>query len=144
MNIIFLNYSLALAFILALGVFFASGGFAKLPNSHSSRNPCGTDTPIEAPGPNDAVLTVTNHFKVVQFTLESLRKLKTTQVSIFEPFVKARQNFTDSLGQLAIARFGASIPYHQAGPIRIIREDRSVLGKNINVWNWSLSVIRIK
>jgi hypothetical protein len=54
------------------------------------------------------------------------------------------KNFIEPQGQIAIARFGAPIPYDQGGPIRIIFPDRSVLGKNINAWNWSLSIIRVK
>jgi hypothetical protein len=181
MKIIFFKRSLTPSFISVLGVVFASGVQAKSPNSHSTKNPYGADTLIDSPGSNDVVLTGTNHFKIVQFTLKSLRKLGMDQFSIFEPFVKERQsstvvtfaeifksadisstadvmtdtnnnyvysntakNFIEPQGQIAIARFGAPIPYDQGGPIRIIFPDRSVLGKNINAWNWSLSIIRVK
>lgn len=144
-------------------------------------NPYGASVPVDPPGPNDVVLTVTNRFKVVKFTFTSLKKLGTTQISIFEPFVKVRQtftvvslakifksanipptatvltdalndyiytntakNFTDSQGQLAIARSGGPIPYDQGGPIRIIFPDKTLLGKNLNAWNWSLNVITVK
>ena len=117
----------------------------------------------------------------MKFTFTSLRKLGTTKLSVYEPFVKVRQtftvvslakifksanilptanvitdalndyiytntakNFTDSQGQLAIARFGAPIPYDQGGPIRIIYPDKSTLSSNLPSWNWSLNVIKVK
>lgn len=170
-------FSLAIAF----GLIFPTGVQAATPTPAATSNPYGASTPIDPPGPNDVLLTVTNHSKIVKFTLNSLRKLGTTQISIYEPFVKARQtftvvslakifksanispsatvitdalneyiytntakNFTNSNGQLAIARFAAPIPYDQGGPIRIIFPDKSVLGKNLNSWNWSLNLITVK
>ena len=172
---------MALSFILELGIVFLTRVQTKSPNSLSTKNPYGEETPVDSSEPNDVVLTVTNHSKVVQFTLKSLWKLVTIQASIFKPFVKVPQtftvvtlakifksansfptadvmtgslndyvytnspmNFTDSRGQLAIARFGVPIPHDQGGTIPIILPDKSVLGKNTNVWNWSLSVIRVK
>ncbi len=64
------------------------------PKPTPTKNPYGASVPIDPPGPNDVILTVTNHSKVVKFSLTSLRKLGTTQISIFEPFVKVRQTFT--------------------------------------------------
>ena len=181
MKRIIIQRSLAFFLILVMGAVFSTGVQAKSPKSHATKNPYGADTLTDSPGPNEVVLTVTNHSKVVQFTLKSLRKLGTTQVSIFEPFVQARQafttvtlaeifksagilptadvmtdalnnyvytntakNFTDSQGQLAIARWGAPIPYDQGGPIRIIFPDRSVLGKNLSAWNLSLSLMMVE
>lgn len=158
-----------------------SGAQSATPKPASTKNPYGASIPIDPPGPNDVVLTVTNHSKVVKFTFTSLRKLGTTKLSVYEPFVKVRQtftvvslakifksanilptanvitdalndyiytntakNFTDSQGQLAIARFGAPIPYDQGGPIRIIYPDKSTLSSNLPSWNWSLNVIKVK
>lgn len=174
-------WSSTLSLIMLLALVSCAGAQASSPTPASTKNPYGATTPIDPPGPNDVVLTVTNHSKIVKFTLKSLRKLGTTQVSIYEPFVKVRQtftvvslakifktanilptdnlmtdalneyvysntaqNFTNSNGQLAIARFGTPIPYDQGGPIRIIFPDKSVLGKNLNSWNWSLNVIMVK
>ena len=144
MKIISIQRSLALSLITMTRVVFAPGVQAKSPNALSTKNPYGADTPIDSPGSNYVVLIVINHFKAVQFILKSLRKLGAAQDSIFEPFVKARKNFTDSQGHLAIVRFGAPIPHDQDGPIRIIYPDRSVSGENINAWNWSLSAIGVK
>jgi hypothetical protein len=113
--------------------------------------------------------------------MSGLRKLGTSELSIYEPFVKARQtftviplstlfklvgisstatiitdalndyiytntakNFTNSRGVLAIARFGKAIPYDQGGAIRIIFPDKTPLATNLNAWNWSLNVIKVK
>ena len=154
---------------------------AATPKPTATKNPYGSSQQIDPPGPNDVLLTLTNHSKVVKLTLAKLRKLGTTQISIYEPFVKVRQtftvvslakifklanipdsatvitdalndyiytntakNFTFSNGQLAIARFGSPIPYDQGGPIRIIFPDKTPLASNLNSWNWSLNVIKVK
>ena len=171
--------------VIALSVLFVvttiSSAHAASPKPTATKNPYGASVPVDPPGPNDVVLTVTNRNKVVKFTLTTLKKLGSTQVSIYEPFVKVRQtftvialakifksanipptanlstdalndyiytntakNFTDSQGQLAIARFGEPIPYDQGGPIRIIFPDKTILGKNLNAWNWSLNLITVK
>ena len=154
---------------------------AATPKPTATKNPYGSSQQIDPPGPNDVLLTVTNHSKVVKLSLNALRKLGTTQISIYEPFVKVRQtftvvslakifktagipnsatlitdalndyiytdtakNFTFSNGQLAIARFGAPIPYDQGGPIRIVFPDKTPLAQNLNAWNWSLNVIKVK
>jgi len=166
------------ALLLVTGVTASDGA---TPKPTPTKNPYGSSVPIDPPRPNDVVLTVTNHTKVVRFSFNSLRKLGSTQVTVYEPFVKVRQtftvvslakifksanisptakvstdalndyiytntakNFTDSLGQLAIARFGGPIPYDQGGPIRIIFPDKSKLSKNLDAWNWSLNVITVK
>ena len=154
---------------------------AATPKPAATKNPYGASQQIDPPGPNDVLLTVSNHSKVVKLSLKALRKLGTTQISIYEPFVKVRQtftvvslakifklvnvptgatiitdalndyiytdsakNFTSSNGQLAIARFGSPIPYDQGGPIRIVFPDKTPLASNLNSWNWSLNVIKVK
>jgi hypothetical protein len=154
---------------------------AATPKPTPTKNPYGSSQQIDPAGPNDVLLTVTNHSKVAKLSMNALRKLGTTQISIYEPFVKVRQtftvislakifktvgipagatiitdalndyiytdtvkNFTFSNGQLAIARFGKPIPYDQGGPIRIIFPDKTPLAQNLNAWNWSLNVIKVK
>ncbi len=154
---------------------------AATPKPTATKNPYGASQQIDPPGPNDVLLTVSNHSKVVKLSMKALRKLGTTQISIYEPFVKVRQtftvvslakifklvnvptgatiitdalndyiytdsakNFTFSNGQLAIERFGAPIPYDQGGPIRIIFPDKTPLASNLNAWNWSINVIKVK
>jgi hypothetical protein len=164
-----------------LEVSFASGANAATPKPTATVNPYGASQQVDPAGPNDTLLTIANHSKVVKLSLNSLRKLGTTQLSLYEPFIKARQtftvislaklfklvnippnatvitdalndyiytnaakNFTDSNGQLAIARFGKDIPYDQGGPIRIVFPDKAALALNLNAWNWSLNVIKVK
>ena len=168
---------------IALSLIFASStnSIASTPKPVATTNPYGAAVAMDSPNPTDPILTVTNHSKVLHMTLNDLKKLGTTQISIYEPFVKTKQTFTvvsllkifkaagitsksslitdalndyiyrdtaqhflDSNGQLAIARFGAAIPYDQGGPIRIIFPDGTTLSKNLNAWNWSLDVITVK
>jgi len=168
---------------IALSLIFASStnSIASTPKPVATTNPYGAAVAMDPPDPTDPILTVTNHAKVLHLTLNDLKKLGTSQISIYEPFVKTRQTFTvvslakifkaagitansslitdalndyiykDSVqhflasnGQLAIARFGAAIPYDQGGPIRIIFPDGTTLSKNLNAWNWSLNVITVK
>ncbi len=154
---------------------------AATPKPTATKNPYGSSQQIDPAGPNDVLLTVSNHSKVVKLSMKALLKLGTSQISIYEPFVKVRQtftvvplakifklvnisdsatiitdalndyiytntakNFTFSNGQLAIARFGSPIPYDQGGPIRIIFPDKTPLAPNLNAWNWSLNVIKVK
>jgi len=166
---------------LLLCITILSTAEAATPKPTTTKNPYGASVPVDPPGPNDVVLTVTNRFKVVKFSFNSLKKLGTSTISVYEPFVKTRQtftvvslakifksanipgsavlnthalndyiytdkaqNFTDSQGDLAIARFGGPIPYDQGGPIRIIFPDKTPLSKNLNSWNWSLDTITVK
>ena len=59
-------------------------------------------------------------------------------------YTNTAKNFTDSNGQLAIARFSGPIPYDQGGPIRIIFPDKTPLAANLNAWNWSLDILKVK
>jgi hypothetical protein len=56
-------------------------------------NPYGTST-VDPAGPNEIIFTVSKGSKKVQFTSAKLNKLKTTTISIYEPFLKKRQTFT--------------------------------------------------
>ena len=167
--------------VMLLAMSFASGARAATPKPTATVNPYGANQQVDPAGPNDVLLTITNRTKIVKLSLNSLRKLGTTQLSLYEPFVKVRQtftvvslaklfrlvnipqsatvitdalndyiytntakNFSDSNGQLAIARFGKNIPYDQGGPIRIVFPDKTPLALNVNAWNWSLNVIKVK
>ena len=58
-------------------------------------NPYGTPPPVDPPGPNDPVLTVTGTNGTLHaYTLTTLQTLGTTQATIYEPFIKHNQTFT--------------------------------------------------
>lgn len=57
------------------------------------KNPYGAPV-IDPAGPNEPILTVSKGSKKVQFTFSQLKKMKTSKVTIFEPFVKKNQTFT--------------------------------------------------
>jgi hypothetical protein len=171
----------ALGAIALLLVATSATAQAATPKPTATKNPYGASQQVDPAGPNDTLLTVSNHSKVVKLSMNALRKLGTTKISIYEPFVKVRQtftvvslakifklvnipssanlitdalndyiytntaaNFTASNGQLAIERFGKPIPYDQGGPIRIIFPDKTPLAQNLNAWNWSLDIIKVK
>jgi hypothetical protein len=170
-----------LATILLTTVATASQASSAKPTVAPTKNPYGASSPVDPAGPNDVLLTLSNHSKTVKLSMNALRKLGTSEISIYEPFVKTRQtftviplatlfklvavsstatiitdalndyiytntakNFTNSRGVLAIARFGKAIPYDQGGPIRILFPDKTPLASNLNAWNWSLNVIKVK
>lgn len=56
-------------------------------------NPYGTST-VDPAGPNEVIFTVSKGGKKVQYTTAKLLKMKTTTISIYEPFLKKRQSFT--------------------------------------------------
>lgn len=62
-------------------------------NAAETTNPYGTST-VDPAGPNEVIFTVSKGSKKVQFTSSKLNKLKTTTISIYEPFLKKRQTFT--------------------------------------------------
>jgi hypothetical protein len=64
------------------------------PITHGAdKNPYGTST-VDPAGPNEIIFTVSKGAKKVQFTTTRLLKLKSSVISIYEPFVKKRQVFT--------------------------------------------------
>jgi hypothetical protein len=135
MKRIFLKCSLVPSLILVLGEVFASRVLAKSSNTHTTENPYGADALIHSPGSNDVVFTVTNHFEAVCVLTDANKNYVNLNTA---------KNFTDPLGQLAIGRFGAQFPHDGRGLIRNIFPDIAVLGRNINAWNWPLSVIRVR
>jgi hypothetical protein len=64
------------------------------PIAHGAdKNPYGTST-VDPAGPNEIIFTVSKGAKKVEFTTTRLLKLKSSVISIYEPFVKKRQVFT--------------------------------------------------
>lgn len=59
----------------------------------SATNPYGAGT-VDPAGPNESILVITTPAKTQKFTLKELLSLKPIKISIFEPFVKKRQQFT--------------------------------------------------
>lgn len=59
----------------------------------SSSNPYGAGA-IDPAGPNEAILVITSSTKTKKFTMKALRALKPVRISIFEPFVLKRQEFS--------------------------------------------------
>lgn len=56
-------------------------------------NPYGTSV-IDPAGPNESILKISKKGKSVEFTLKKLKAMKSSEISIYEPFVKKRQKFT--------------------------------------------------
>jgi len=56
-------------------------------------NPYGTST-VDPAGPNEVIFTISKGSKKVQFTSAKLNKLKSSTITIYEPFLKKRQTFT--------------------------------------------------
>lgn len=57
------------------------------------KNPYGTAT-IDPAGPNEIILTITNGSHKVDFAYARLQKVRHTTITIYEPFLKVRQEFT--------------------------------------------------
>ena len=80
--------------VIAVGVsammFFA---FAPAATAADTTNPYGTSN-VDPAGPNEVIFTVSKGSKKVQFTSAKLNKLKTTTITIYEPFLKKPQTFT--------------------------------------------------
>ncbi len=56
-------------------------------------NPYGTPA-VDPAGPNEVIFTVSKGGKKVEFTMARLLKMKSTTISIYEPFIKKRETFT--------------------------------------------------
>jgi hypothetical protein len=59
----------------------------------ADKNPYGTAT-IDPAGPNEIILTVSKGKSVATFATGRLMKMKSSTISIYEPFLKKRQSFT--------------------------------------------------
>ena len=56
-------------------------------------NPYGTST-VDPAGPNEIIFTIAKGSKSTQFATSRLFKIKTTNITIYEPFLKKRQTFS--------------------------------------------------
>lgn len=56
-------------------------------------NPYGTST-VDPAGPNEVILTISKGKRSVSFAFARLEKMKQSSVSIYEPFLKKRQQFS--------------------------------------------------
>ena len=59
----------------------------------STTNPYGAST-VDPAGPNEVIFVISKGKKKISFTVAALDKLKSQNISIYEPFLKKRQNFT--------------------------------------------------
>ena len=68
------------------------------PANASSPSPTPTNpyggVKVDPPGPSDTILTISKGKKIVRLSLNALQALKPTEISIYEPFIRARQKFT--------------------------------------------------
>ena len=65
---------------------------APIANS-ADKNPYGTST-VDPAGPTEVIFTVSKGNREADFTVSRLLKMKSSTISIYEPFVKKRQTFT--------------------------------------------------
>lgn len=78
----------SLALVLSLTFSGASFSYAAEP-----KNPYGTST-VDPAGPNEVIFTVSKGAKKTTFAYGRLLKMKSSTISIYEPFLKKRQSFT--------------------------------------------------
>lgn len=84
------SLGITLALALTLGLTCAPIGVA---NAKESKNPYGTGT-IDPAAPNEIILTISKGSKRVEFAYPRLQKMKQSNISIYEPFLKKRQSFS--------------------------------------------------
>ncbi len=80
--------TIAVAVAFSLSVILAPAAL-----SAETKNPYGTST-VDPAGPNEVIFTVSKGGKKVLFTTTKLAKMKSSVISIYEPFLKKRQKFT--------------------------------------------------
>lgn len=78
--------------VLALGLPIASTANA-VSSSPTPTNPYG-GVKVDPLGPNETILVISKGKVTKKLTLNNLLALKATEISIYEPFVRARQKFT--------------------------------------------------
>jgi hypothetical protein len=61
--------------------------------SAESTNPYGA-TSVDPAGPTEVIFSVSKKGKKISFTSKRLNNLKTSVISVYEPFLKKRQSFT--------------------------------------------------
>lgn len=78
-----------------LPVVIISIALSTLPTSAvaAETNPYGTST-VDPAGPNEIIFTISKGEKTTQFATARLFKLKTSEITIYEPFLKKRQTFS--------------------------------------------------
>ncbi len=63
------------------------------PSYSSEKNPYGS-LAVDPAGPNEVILTITKGDRSTTFAYSRLLKMKSRTITINEPFIKKRQNFT--------------------------------------------------
>jgi hypothetical protein len=81
---------ITLAAALTCGLICAPIGVA---SAKESKNPYGTGN-VDPAAPNEIILTITKGSKKVEFAYPRLQKMKQSNISIYEPFLKKRQSFS--------------------------------------------------
>jgi hypothetical protein len=81
---------ITLAAALTCGLIYAPIGVA---SAKESKNPYGTGN-VDPAAPNEIILTITKGSKKVEFAYPRLQKMKQSNISIYEPFLKKRQSFS--------------------------------------------------
>ena len=75
--------------IIALGLLLSVAPHAM---ATESTNPYGAST-VDPAGPNEVIFTVSKTGKKITYTSKQLSALKSSTISIYEPFLKKRQSF---------------------------------------------------
>lgn len=85
------------ALFLAVGLLAGTATYAGAATTASpkpsSTNPYGAG-PIDPAGPNEVILVVAGSSKTLNFTMKDLIALKPIKISLYEPFVNKRQQFS--------------------------------------------------
>lgn len=85
-----LGVRITLVLALIAGLTIAPIGVA---GAKESTNPYGTGT-IDPAAPNEVILTIRKGARSVEFASPRLHKMKTSTITIYEPFLKKRQSFS--------------------------------------------------
>ena len=80
--------AIALSMVAALSI-----AIAPVTAAAETKNPYGTST-VDPAGPNEVIFTITKGSQRVEYTSAKLAKVKSSVISIYEPFLKKRQSFT--------------------------------------------------
>lgn len=83
-----MNKVMTVIVAVALTFLVVPSGVAK-----ESTNPYGAPV-VDPAGPNESIFFISKGAKKVDFTFSQLKKMKSSKVTIFEPFVKKNQTFT--------------------------------------------------
>jgi hypothetical protein len=77
---------------LIIVISFLATGFTPA-EATKTTNPYGAST-VDPAGSNEVIFTVSKGSKKVTYTTSQLMKIKSSTISIYEPFLKKRQSFT--------------------------------------------------